>query len=154
MAQTTPGADAATASAAPPAAAPATQEARLQAARQLAIQSARLAANTRCTNVAVLDVSGISPVTDFLVLATGTSPRQMKTVCDDLEEMAEAQNSKAFSRVGDDSASWTCIDFIDVVVHVFSQEARSYYDLDGLWGDAKIVEWRDPAQGEGPTKPS
>ena len=91
----------------------------------------------------VLDVSGISPVTDFLVLATGTSPRQMKTVIDDLEEMAEAQSERALSRVGDDSASWTCVDFVDVVVHVFSQDARGYYDLDGMWGDATQVTWRE-----------
>ena len=122
------------------------QSSRIEAARQFAVQSARLAANTRCHNVVVLDVSGISPVTDFLVIATGTSPRQMKTVCDDLEEMAEGQNEKPLSRVGDDSASWTCIDFVDVVVHVFSQDARGYYDLDGLWGDAARVEWR--AEGE------
>ena len=133
---------------------PAPAEAQLQAARQFAIQSARLAVNTRCNNVVVLDVSGISPVTDFLVLATGTSPRQMKTVCDEVEEMAEEKGSRAFSRVGSGSAKWTCIDFIDVVVHVFSAEARSYYDLDGLWGDAKIVEWRDPAQAETATQPS
>ena len=110
------------------------------------MQSARLAANTRCHNVVVLDVSGISPVTDFLVLATGTSPRQMKTVCDDLEEMAEGHSEKPLSRVGDDSASWTCIDFVDVVVHVFSQDARGYYDLDGLWGDATRVEWREEGE--------
>ena len=134
--------------AAPSAAAVATgspERSQLECARQFAVQAARLAANTRCNNVVVLDVSGISPVTDFLVVATGTSPRQMKTVCDEVEEMGEGQNWKPFSRVGDDSASWTCIDFIDVVVHVFSQDARSYYDLDGLWGDAKPVEWRDEA---------
>ena len=125
----------------------ATREAsRLQAARQFAIQSARLAANTRCTNVVVLDVNGISPVTDFLVLATGTSPRQMKTVCDDLEEMAESRNERPLSRVGDDSSSWTCIDFVDVVVHVFSADARGYYNLDGLWGDATAVEWQDEGE--------
>ena len=122
------------------------ESSRLQAARQFAVQSARLAANTRCHNVVVLDVTGISPVTDFLVLATGTSPRQMKAVCDDLEEMAEGQNEKPLSRVGDDSASWTCIDFVDVVVHVFSQDARGYYDLDGLWGDAARVEWREEGE--------
>ena len=107
------------------------------------MESARLAANTRCHNVVVLDVGGISPITDFLVLATGTSPRQMKTVCDDLEEMAGEKGEKPMSRVGDDSASWTCIDFVDVVVHVFSQDARGYYDLDGMWGDAARVEWRE-----------
>src|SRR5215212_7463686 len=124
-------------------AAPSPEEARLETARRFAVQSARLAANTNCQNVVVLDVSGVSPVTDFLVVATGTSPRQMKTVCDEVEEAGEGQNFRALSRVGDDSSSWTCIDFVDVVLHVFSHDARSYYDLDGLWGDAKPVEWRE-----------
>ena len=123
------------------------EQARLDGARRFAIQAARLAANTNCNNVAVLDVTGLSPVTDFMVLATGTSPRQMKTVCDEVEEAGESQDYRPISRVGDDSANWTCVDFVDVVVHVFSAEARSYYDLDGLWGDAKSVEWREPAAG-------
>ena len=123
------------------------EEARLETARQFAVQSARLAANTNCQNVVVLDVSGVSPVTDFMVIATGSSPRQMRTVCDEVEEAGEGQDFKPFSRVGDDSSSWTCIDFVHVVLHVFSQDARSYYDLDGLWGDAKVVEWREtPAE--------
>src|SRR4051794_14220301 len=105
-------------------AAPATsEEARLETARQFAIQSARLAANTNCQNVVVLDVSAVSPVTDFLVIATGTSPRQMQTVCDEVEEAGEGQDYRPFSRVGDDSSSWTCIDFVHVVLHVFSQDA-------------------------------
>jgi ribosome-associated protein len=119
------------------------EQARLDTARQFAIQSARLAANTNCQNVVVLDVSAVSPVTDFMVIATGTSPRQMQTVCDEVEEAGGEQDFKSFSRVGDDSSSWTCIDFVHVVLHVFSQDARSYYDLDGLWGDARPVEWRD-----------
>src|SRR5215210_3389100 len=85
--------------------APSPEQARLETARRFAVQSARLAANTNCQNVVVLDVSGISPVTDFLVVATGTSPRQMKTVCDEVEEMAEGHNERPLSRVGDDSAS-------------------------------------------------
>ena len=102
----------------------------------------------------VLDVTGISPVTDFLVLATGTSPRQMKTVCDDLEEMADQLGERPLSRVGDDGTSWTCIDFVDVVVHVFSPEARGYYDLDGLWGDARPVEWREDGTAQTAVQPT
>lgn len=125
------------------------ESSRLDAARQFAVQAARLAANTRCHNVVVLEVGGVSPLTDFLVLATGTSPRQMTTVCDEVEEMAEAQGEgRPLSRVGDDSSSWTCIDFVDVVVHVFSDEARGFYDLDGLWGDGAKVEWRESEESE------
>jgi len=110
-------------------------------ARQFAIEAARLLADTRCNNITILDVSNISPVTDFMVIATGTSPRQMKTACDDVEEMAAPRNFRPLSRAGDGGTNWTCIDFVDVVVHVFSQDARLYYDLDGLWGDAARVQW-------------
>ena len=109
--------------------------------RQFAIDAARMLADTRCHNVVVLDVSGVSPVTDFFVLATGTSPRQMKTVCDQAEELGEATGHRAISRSGDDGGSWIVMDCVDVVLHVFNPEARMYYDLDGLWGDAPRVEW-------------
>jgi ribosome-associated protein len=117
------------------------QSQRMAASRQFAIDSARLLADTRCNQVAVLDVSGISPVTDFLVIATGTSPRQMKTACDDVEEMAQQRDFRPLSHAGDGGANWTCVDFVDVVVHVFSQDARMFYDLDALWGDGQKVEW-------------
>ena len=136
--------------AAPAAASATPEQARLDTARRFAIQAARLAANTNCQNVVVLDVSAVSPVTDFMIIATGTSPRQMQTVCDEVEDAGEGQDFKAFSRVGDDSANWTCIDFVDVVVHVFSQDARGYYDLDGLWGDATHVAWREEGDGTVP----
>jgi ribosome-associated protein len=128
------------ASAAAPHGAPASAE-RLAAGRRFAAEAARLMAHTRCHQVVVLDVSGISPVTDFMVLATGTSPRQMKTVADQAEELGEARDFRALSRSGDAGSNWLVIDFVDVVAHVFSEDARGYYDLDNLWGDARRVEW-------------
>lgn len=125
---------------------PTTQQQRGDAARRFAIEAARLAANTRCHNVSLLDVSGISPVTDYFLLATGTSPRQMRSVCDELAELGQTQNYQPLARPGSDGESWMLIDFVDLVVHVFSQDARQFYDLDGLWGDAKQVEWRDTPQ--------
>jgi ribosome-associated protein len=111
-------------------------------ARQFSIEAARLAAATRCHNVVVLDVRGISPVTDYMVLATGTSNRQMKTVADELEELGGKAGNPILSRAGDEGISnWIAIDFFDVVIHVFDQEGRMYYDLDGLWGDAQKIEW-------------
>lgn len=97
----------------------------------------------------MLDVRGISPVTDYFVLATGTSPRQMKTVCEEAGELGQTQDYSALSRSGTEGDSWMLIDFVDVVLHVFSQESRMFYDLDGLWGDAKKVEWQ-PAEGAAP----
>ncbi len=103
---------------------------------------ARLAASTRCHDVVVLDVSGISPVTDYFVIATGTSPRQMRSVCDEAGDFGDTQNYAPLSQSGTEGDTWMLIDFVDVVLHVFSQESRTFYDLDGLWGDAKKVDWQ------------
>ncbi len=105
----------------------------------MAVRLAKLAADTRCTNVVVLDVSGISPITDFLIIGTGTSPRQMRTVADDCIELAQAQKFTALSANGYDGSSWICVDLIDIVLHVFSDEARAFYDLENLWAEAQRV---------------
>ncbi len=91
-----------------------------------------------------MDMGGLSPITDYLVIGTGTSPRQMRTVCDQLEELAEPRGHHKLSRSGDESGQWIVIDFVDVVCHVFSQEGRMFYDLDNLWGDARQLHYEGP----------
>ncbi len=118
----------------------------MTAAREFAIEAARLAANTRCQNVVVLDVRKSSPVTDFFVIGTGTSARQMRTVVDEVEELAAERQWQPMSRAGYEGDTWILVDFVDVIVHVFNESARDYYDLEGLWGDAKRVEWREAGQ--------
>lgn len=113
---------------------------------------ARLAADTRCTNVVLLDVGSFSPVTDYVILATGTSPRQMRTVADDSTEAAEAHGYKALSASGYDGSAWICLDLIDVVIHVFSEQARVFYDLDNLWADAVRIDWASGQPAQTPAK--
>jgi ribosome-associated protein len=91
--------------------------------------------------VVVLDMQGLSPITDFMVIGTGTSPRQMRTVVDQLEDLAQPKGHHKLSRSGDETSQWIVVDFVDVVCHVFDQDARQFYDLDNLWGDAKRLEW-------------
>jgi len=114
---------------------------RVEAARKFAIESARLAAATRCHDVVILDMAGVSPVTDFYIIATGTSPRQMRTVCDQADELAERTGFKSYHRSGYEGETWIAVDYVDVVLHIFNPTARSYYDLENLWGDAKRVDW-------------
>ena len=110
---------------------------RIEEARDFALEAARLAANTRCHNVVVLDLQGLSPVCDFFVIASGTSPRQMRSVADEISELGEKRNFAALSQTGYEGELWILVDFVDVVLHVFSDDARAFYDLDNLWGDAK-----------------
>lgn len=91
----------------------------------------------------MLDVSPHSPVADFFVIGTGTSARQMRSVCDDIAELGRERNYPARSTSGYEGQNWMLLDCIDVVVHLFSKEARSFYDLESLWGDAKKIEWKE-----------
>lgn len=82
----------------------------------------------------------MSPVTDYLVLASGTSGRQMRSTADDAIQMGKKTEFRPLS-ASLDSETWILVDFVNVLLHVFSGESRSYYDLEGLWGDAKPVEF-------------
>jgi ribosome-associated protein len=114
----------------------------LKLSKKFAVEAARLAHNTRCHAVIILDMAGVSSLTDFHVIATGTSARQMRSVCDDIDELARSMGFPNFHRSGYEGETWIAIDYVDVVLHIFNQDARLYYDLENLWGDAKRVEWK------------
>ena len=118
-----------------------TSDAAQERAREFAISAARLLADDKCEGVIILDVRRLSPITDFLVIGTGTSDRQMRSVLVNVEEAGGAAGFAAFRTNRDDRATWLLADFVDVVVHVFEPNARAHYDLEMLWGDAVRVEW-------------
>lgn len=115
-----------------------------QAARDFAVELARRAAATRCRDVSLLDVRGLSPVTDYFVLATGTSARQMRTALQEAAELGQSIGFSPLGMAGQEGESWLLVDFVQVVLHVFSAEARLFYDLDSLWGDAPKLKWDAP----------
>ena len=111
-------------------------------ARRLAVQAARIAADNNCEEVLVLDLRGISPVTDYFVIATGTSGRQMASVGDDICEHGKSIGQKVWKVAGMDSDGWILLDFVDVVVHIFDEAHRKFYDLELIWGSAPRVKWQ------------
>ncbi len=108
-----------------------------QKARTFALAAARVAQERHCSEITVLDLRGSSPATDYFVIATGTSSRQMRTVADEVSQQGRDMGFPRFGRAGYDQARWILLDFVDVVVHVFDEEYRQYYDLEMLWGDAE-----------------
>ena len=106
-------------------------------AKALALAAAKIAAERHCTDIVVLDLREISPATDYFMIATGTSDRQMRSVADDICKEARDQGQQRFGRAGYDQGRWILLDFFDVVIHIFDAEYRDYYDLELLWGDAK-----------------
>ena len=110
-------------------------------AAALAVASARLARETNCEDIFVLDLRDISPVTDYFVICTGTSDRQMRTTDDDICEFGKSIGQKVWHVSGRDFGGWILLDFVDVVVHIFDENKRVYYDLELIWGAAPRVDW-------------
>jgi ribosome-associated protein len=106
-------------------------------ARAFALAAAKVAADRRCSDIIVLDLKGKSPATDYFVIATGTSDRQRRTVADEICEAAREKDLQRFGRAGYEQGRWILLDFVDVVIHIFDDEYRNYYDLELLWGDAE-----------------
>jgi ribosome-associated protein len=110
-------------------------------AYQFAIEVARIAHDSKSEDVIALDLRGISPVTDFVVIGTGTSDRQMRAVAEMVVEYGHKLGQRPFGRSGFENAAWILVDYVDVVFHLFSKPFREYYDLELLWGDAPRLEW-------------
>ena len=112
-------------------------------ARRFAIESAAFLARHHCEDVVIFDVRRLCDITDYILIATGTSDRQMKSVSEEVEELATQAKLERYGREQDDMTSWLVIDFVDVIVHLFEPTTRAHYDLEMLWGDAPRIEWEN-----------
>lgn len=110
--------------------------------RDLSILMARMIADLRCNGVMVLDVTGHSPITRFMVLGTGISNRQLKSVGQSIEELALEKGYPRYGEVEEDAnTTWVVLDFAEIMVHLFEPNARAHYDLETLFPDGKPVKW-------------
>ena len=117
--------------------------------RDLAVAAARAAADKQGERVAVLDVRDLIVITDYFVIAGGSSERQVRTIVDEVEKALRALGTKPVRREGEQENRWVLLDFVDIVVHVFAPEERDYYDLERLWRDAPGVEWEEAGAASG-----
>ena len=121
-------------------------------AASVAKAAAAAADDKKAEDLLVLDLTELSDVCDYFVIATGTNFRQVDAIIDEVEEqVAQACGEHPFSIEGRDERSWILMDYGSVIVHVFTPEAREYYRLEKLWGDAPEVDMGlegDAAAGE------
>ena len=82
-----------------------------------------------------LDVSSLTSITDYMIIASGTSNRHVKALVDEVIEAAKAYGETALGVEGRETHEWVLLDVGDVLVHVMQKEARAFYDLERLWGD-------------------
>jgi len=114
--------------------------------RDLARLAARAAASKQGEDIVVLDVRDLITITDYFVIVTGTSERQLTTIADEVMKQAKDRGVRPARREGESGARWLLLDFVDFVVHVFHEEERDYYRLENLWRDAPNVEWEERAE--------
>jgi ribosome-associated protein len=107
----------------------------------LAVRFAKLAQDRNAENIIVLDLRGISPITDYFVIGTGTSGRQISALADELESLGKELGNKLWKSAGRSVGDWVVLDFVDIVVHLFNQDLRKHYDLELIWGEAPRVDW-------------
>ena len=107
----------------------------------LANRIAEIASDRKGGDIRIIDLRGIVSYTDYLVICTGNTERQTKAIHDAIHEELKKQHGLLPRRVaGDREARWVLMDYLDCVVHLFTPEAREYYRLEQLWGEAPVRE--------------
>jgi ribosome-associated protein len=114
--------------------------------REVALAAARAAAAKQAEDVAILDVHGLIVITDYFVICSGGTERQVRTIVEEVERALRDLERKPVRREGETEGRWVLLDYVDVVVHCFAEEEREYYDLERLWRDAPRVELDERGQ--------
>jgi ribosome-associated protein len=112
-------------------------------ARQLALRCRELADSKKAENIAILDVREISSITDYFVIATGTSEPHLRAIVEAIRgTLADDYRLEPRATDGNLQTSWIVLDYFDVIVHVMRDEVRQHYDLEALWSDAPRLRAR------------
>ena len=102
--------------------------------------AAKAAESKKAADIRVLDLREVTSFTDYFVICTATNPRQGHAICDDIHKQLKETGELPVSMEGYDQADWILMDYGDFIVHIFSESARSYYDLERLWRHAKALD--------------
>jgi ribosome-associated protein len=112
---------------------------------KLAFTLAALALTKKADDIRVLDLRKLTTIADFFVICSAQSEPQVKAVADAILEGSKKEGQTVWHKEGTNMKSWVLLDFVDVVVHIFLRDTRSFYSLEKLWGDAEVTEVSDEA---------
>ena len=120
------------------------KEYREKSGHDLALICAETALDTKAENILILDVRGLTTFTEYFVIMSGKSTRHVQALAESIEGKLRSKRVKTSKAEGLGDGMWVLLDFDDVVVHIFFRDQRKFYDLEGLWSDAKQVEFNQP----------
>lgn len=107
------------------------------------ILTAKAISSKKGLNIKLIEIDDISSLADYMVIATGTSSTHVKAIADEVEYQLDEAGISVSHIEGYRSNSWILLDYVDVIVHIFSDEAREFYDLERLWQDGKEIDISD-----------
>lgn len=111
----------------------------MDSGQERAISAAQAAARKKAYDIKVLDLTGIFPVADYFMICTGRSTTQLAAIQREVEDVVKETSSGSYRRQGNPESGWILLDDGDVIIHIFSEEAREFYDLEHLWGDGRVI---------------
>ncbi len=111
--------------------------------KEMAAIACRALENKKGQDVTVIDISGVSCLADYFIIANGENGNQVQAMIDNVEEEMAKAGYRFTQKEGYQSARWILLDYKDVVVHVFSKEDRRFYDLERIWRDGKFVDIKE-----------
>ena len=117
-------------------------------AKEVALNVTRALDEKKGMDIKLLRINEVSSLADYFLICTGTSNTHVKTLCDYAEYTLEQLGEPMLGREGHRGNSWELLDYGSVVVHVFTDEARKFYDLERLWADAEVVDLKDIIIGD------
>lgn len=114
--------------------------AQMEQSKEMARIACEALADKKGENIQVIDISGVSVLADYFIIANGTNDSQVRALVDSVEEKLAKAGYHVKQREGYGLGSWVLLDFADIIVHVFDKENRLFYDLERIWSDGKKID--------------
>ena len=115
----------------------------MHTAKEVALAVTKALDDKKGQNIKLLKIDRVSSLADYFLICTGTSNTHVKTLCDYAEYTLEQLGEPMLGREGHRGNSWELLDYGTIVIHVFTEEARAFYDLERLWADAEHIDLKD-----------
>lgn len=111
--------------------------------RSKALIAAEAASAKKAGDILILEVGPLISITDYFVICSGNTERQVKTIADEIFRDLAVQGEKPYRREGEQEQRWILLDYLDIVIHIFHVEEREYYEIERLWADAPQVPFEE-----------
>lgn len=112
--------------------------------KDFALKITDLIFNKKGYDVLILDLHKLASFADYFIICSADSDTQVKAIADEVDKSLKDEGIRCWHKEGFNALSWVLLDYVDVVVHIFKREAREFYNIEKLWGDAPVIEVEDP----------